>query len=79
MDCVCKLCGGVDSQHHIIRDCNHKDMAACRRSPAQEAQEVSLPGDSRLSCTLWNAWTLPFGLVRNRGRIRPGRVSSTNA
>ena len=30
MDCVCKLCGGVDSQHHIIRDCTHRKMAACR-------------------------------------------------
>ena len=30
MDCLCKLCGGVDSQHHIIRDCTHKDIVACR-------------------------------------------------
>ena len=30
MDCVCKLCGGADSQHHIIRECTHKDMTACR-------------------------------------------------
>ena len=30
MDCVCKLCGGADSQHHIIRDCTHREMAACR-------------------------------------------------
>ena len=30
MDCVCKLCGGVDSQHHIIRDCTHRKTAACR-------------------------------------------------
>ena len=30
MDCVYKLCGGVDSQHHIIRDCTHWEMAACR-------------------------------------------------
>ena len=29
MDCVCKLCGGGGSQHHIIRDCTHREMAAC--------------------------------------------------
>jgi hypothetical protein len=31
MDCVCKLCGGADSQYHIIRECSHPDMVACRR------------------------------------------------
>ena len=30
MDCVCKLCGGKDSQHHVIRDCTHREMTACR-------------------------------------------------
>ena len=35
MDCVCKLCGGSDSQHHIIRKCTHKDMLACRTKHVQ--------------------------------------------
>ena len=35
MDCVCKLCGGSDSQHHIIRECTHKDMLACRTKHVQ--------------------------------------------
>ena len=38
MNCVFKSCEGVDSQHHIIRECaykdirhsSHKDMLACR-------------------------------------------------
>ena len=30
MDCVYTLCGGVESQHHIIRDCSHREVAACR-------------------------------------------------
>lgn len=30
MNCVFKSCGGFDSQHHIIRDCSHKGMLACR-------------------------------------------------
>lgn len=30
MDDECKLCGGANSQHHIVCDCAHKDMMACR-------------------------------------------------
>ena len=35
MDCVCKLCGGADSQHHIIRECTHNDMLECRTKHVQ--------------------------------------------
>ena len=35
MDCVCKLLGGEDSQHHIVRECSHKDMLACRTKHVQ--------------------------------------------
>ena len=35
MDCVCKLCGGVDSQHHTIWECTHRDMLACQTKHIQ--------------------------------------------
>ena len=30
-DTSCPLCGGADSQYHIIRECRHKSMRDCRQ------------------------------------------------
>ena len=30
-DTTCSLCGGADSQYHIIRECQHISMRACRQ------------------------------------------------
>ena len=30
-DTSCPLCGGADSQYHIIRECSHRTMQACRQ------------------------------------------------
>ena len=27
----CSLCGGADFQYHIIRECSHRTMKACRQ------------------------------------------------
>ena len=30
-DTSCPLCGWADSQNHIIRECSHRTMQACRQ------------------------------------------------
>ena len=30
-DTTCPLCGGADSQYHIIRECQHPSMRSCRQ------------------------------------------------
>ena len=66
MDCVCKLCGAVDSQHYIIRDCTDREIAGtstllCSRG----ARVTSQLGDTRLPRTLRSTLTLPFRQARN--------------
>ena len=40
-DTTCPLCGGVGSQYHIIRECQHISMRACRK------KHIALPDISR--------------------------------
>ena len=82
MDCVCKLCGGVDSQHHIILDCTHREMASCRDKHIALLKRRS----SDITARRYQAapyfevytWTSPSRQVWTLVLTRPGRASLTN-
>lgn len=72
MDCVCKLCGGTDSQHHIFRECSHKNMLPCR-----DKHVALLKRRSRditgYSTSIWQA--APYFEVYLDFAFRPGKDS----